>query len=297
MEKHGFSIVKESITPVYTVDLFEYSRTGEMVVARAMWNSDSEANVYTAKMIDQKNEYAGNITFYVKDEKAFLLLASDRPENELYWMEASNSYADHAKRIQKALNADEIISPSDVKMVLLDRVGWFFYIHNDDYNVFVNVGMILREDLQNQDPGTVCVDAMLDCDAVKEIADEQVARYNEYLKEKQAWEESHPGEEWTATGNTTDQSITCLCSETDNVLDISSYFGIDFLLDQNTPIGVENNPVLLINNTNNNNNTLHLEEIQDQQPIWPVAVTIACVSLFAIACWFLCLQQLKKSKT
>lgn len=55
---------------------------------------------------------------------------------------ASPSYADHAERIQKLLEAEEVIPATDVRLVSIKYAGRCFYIHNEDYQVLIPIGRV-----------------------------------------------------------------------------------------------------------------------------------------------------------
>jgi hypothetical protein len=117
-----------------------------------MWRShtgligNGEGNVYIAKTITSGGQFGGNIMFYIEDGVAYNMMYTPSeyspilPEKGNRYP-ASASYADHAKRIATALDEKNIISPYDVKYVVADMIGDFYYINNASHNVFVAVGI------------------------------------------------------------------------------------------------------------------------------------------------------------
>ena len=289
MKKYGLVIVKESISPVNTVDLYEYSTTGVPIVEPASLPSRSVQGVFVAKMLDHEGLFAGNLIFYVENGKASMLLAPVQPVRNSQVIFASASYADHAKRISKILNAETIISPEDVRFVILDSIGYFFYIHNNQYNIFVDVGMIYNSPTEIED--SVAMDLVLDIHELKDMADKQTEAINELLKEKKAWEDEHPGEEWTFTGNNYNQNLVSVCSEIDNIANISDYLNIDFSQDQKThSFDSIIEPTMISNNYESNQDS-------NRSPLkWIIVISVSIVIGGAVLWWFFYQNHIKASK-
>lgn len=226
----GLSVVKETISPVYTIDLFEYSRTNEMTVVPLYSGEKNEDKVYIAKMIDKKSEYAGFIQFYVKGGIAYRMFSLEYPfDYRNSSIQASPSYADHAERIRKCLNADSLISPYDVKYLCLDGLGDFFYIKNQNYDRLIAVGVVSDKDGTNS--ADVITDYSLDRAELKQIADSQREQRDKMLAEKEAWEKEHPGETWVMIGGGYGTSYASgVCSEVDNIQNVAEYLDIDYSL-------------------------------------------------------------------
>ena len=121
LKSDNVEILKESITPVYTMDLLKYAQTGELDIIPAVNGiSPSEqekklGNVYIAKTVTDSGEFAGNVEFYIEDGVAYGLLFSPSVALEQYFTKetssymASCSYADHAKRIQNILRVLDVV--------------------------------------------------------------------------------------------------------------------------------------------------------------------------------------------
>ena len=222
----GLSIVKESITPVYTINLLEYSKTSELSIVPWYAGKNMDCRVYSSKMVDENGEYSGFMRFYIENGIAYRIHSSPQPFKDYEYQSASTSYADHAKRIQKILKLDNLVSPVDVKYVMIDGVGDFFCVKNQEQTHFVSVGMIPNSSLEQSE--NFQTDYVLDCAQLKQIADQQLERHNALLAEMEQWKKEHPGEEWNATGSDNGQPVVNQCSEVDNILNIAEYLNIDF---------------------------------------------------------------------
>ena len=159
LEMNSLDVIKESITPVYEVDLLDTAQSGSIIII-PMWRShtgligNGEGNVYIAKTITSDGKFGGNIMFYIEDGVAYNMIYTPSeyspilPERGTRYP-ASASYADHAKRIANALDEKSIISPYDVKYVVADMIGDFYYINNASHNVFVAVGYVSLNETSN----------------------------------------------------------------------------------------------------------------------------------------------------
>ena len=116
LETYSLTVVKESITPVYTLSLSEYAQSGKMNIV-PMWcshsglESNGKGNVYVAKTITSEKQYDGKLLFYVENGTAYNLLYEFSAYSPMLPDDlpgsasdaASPSYADHAQRISSAL--------------------------------------------------------------------------------------------------------------------------------------------------------------------------------------------------
>ena len=232
LEVSSLKVLKESITPVYEVDLLETARSGEITII-PMWRShtglrgDGEGNVYTAKTITSDGKFGGNIMFYIENGVAYNMIYSPSEYSPM-WIEngnhypASASYADHAKRIAAVLNEEDMISPHDVKYVVADTIGEFFYVDNAAHSVFISVGYI-----SNNETGNFLTDYYMDETGLINLAKDYSQKREDFLNEKASWEASHPGEIWFKTGINGLSPIISDCSSVDNIIDITDYLNID----------------------------------------------------------------------
>lgn len=232
LKDSSLKVLKESITPVYEVDLLGTARSGEITII-PMWRShtgllgDGVGNVYTAKTITSDGKFGGNIMFYIENGVAYNMIYSPSEYSPM-WFEngyhypASASYADHAKRISAVLNEKDMISPHDVKYVVADTIGEFFYVDNAAHSVFVSVGYISTNEASNS-----LTDYYMDeAELIKHAKDYSI-KYEEFLSEKASWEASHPGEIWDKTGVNGLSPIMSDCSSVDNIINITDYLNID----------------------------------------------------------------------
>lgn len=250
MDYYSLTFVKDSITRVYTVDLFEYAETGDMNVKtltdyRQEKNKDkTDGNVYAVKLIDSNQKYGGSIIFSVEDNFAYNLHFWCTPETGLTEdakrYKASCSYADHAVRIKSIVGKDELVSANDVKYIFINRMGYFFYIESEDK--FITQGYVYV----NPEPwDNTANDYSFDSDELKIMADRELKAYQEFVAKYEQWKKEHPGEPWTYTGDYTTLSYSASeCSKVDNIVDIAEYLGIDFSVE--TPIDAKSEPYVPI---------------------------------------------------
>ncbi len=242
-DSYKLTVVKETITPIYYVDMLPYAQTGEFNI-KPVWLSPNNApnkgkgNCYIAKLLTYDNQYAGAIEFYIENGIAYSARyfpsenSGDWPNNEYYL--ASPSYADHDERIAEILGEDEIIPAKDVKYVSIDWIGSFFYIKNDKHDVLVSVGYISAD---KSDTFFGKSDYLVDhYTELLDIAEDQLNKYEKYLKYKAEFEEKHPGEIMLGYNNMS--PIISGCSEVDNILDIAEYLNIDYSLFTDSDFGL-----------------------------------------------------------
>lgn len=219
LDYYNYTVVEDSLAPVYNIDLLDYSRN-EVIDFVLLTTDDSQKDVvYTVKLVDKNDEYAGNIKFYVRDNVAHHWYSTFKSDDEATPTMASCSYADHAERIRKCLGLDTVIPDTDVKYVLIDYLGDYFYIHNSDYSIYFAVGYMPNEQQSNN--GT---DRFIDDRQLKVIGDRYLKKYNNLMEQKEQWEKEHPGEIWDYDGGYSISNTISFCSEIDNIIDIDGYF-------------------------------------------------------------------------
>lgn len=228
LEAKGLQIVKESITPVYTIDMLEYSKSDSLNIKPLIKNIDGyDRTFYIAKTITESNAFGGNMLFCYKNGEARYMcfypseIFSDILPNPRYY--SSSSYADHAERIRKILNQELIISPKNVKFVYIDYVGLFFCVDVDGGQNFIHIGYQGVQETYNSYKTDVC----LSVSDIKNISVEFSEIYNRRIKEIEAWEKEHPGQTYDLSGGESISPILSTCSQVDNILNISEYLGID----------------------------------------------------------------------
>ena len=263
LETYSLTVVKESITPVYTLSLSEYAQSGKMNIV-PLWcshsglESNGKGNVYVAKTLTSEKQYEGTLTFFVENGTAYFFMHTFSV-NSPFWQDdfsdsasyaASPSYADHAKRISSALGETNLISAHDVKYVLIDSLGSFFYIKNNKHDRFFSTGYISASNSSTKPNGIV--DYSIDATGeLWNLANDYWAKEKAFLAEKAEWEAKHPGEVWDKTGGIGVSPIVSECSHVDNILDIASYLNIDYSINYSLPEYQE------LNNENVNDTDIH----------------------------------------
>jgi hypothetical protein len=222
LELYGWKIVKESITVVYTIDMEELADNGKLVVEPGFDEDTDDGRVYIAKLVDEEGEYVGNLGLKIEDGIAFGHFYDGTPETQAQngKYRASSSYADHAVRIQNMLKTPDFVSVYDVKYIQVSRVGWVFYIENQDEPVMIPVGYVNVEPSDNTENWWTV-----------EKLKEQVGIIVEWKRElkafKEAWEAEHPGEAFSyAIGGPSVITAGGGCGPIDNILNIDEYLGI-----------------------------------------------------------------------
>lgn len=222
LELYGWKIVKESITVVYTIDMEELADNGKLVVEPGFDEDTDDGRAYIAKLVDEEGEYVGNLGLKIEDGIAFGHFYDGTPETQAQngKYRASSSYADHAVRIQNMLKTPDFVSVYDVKYIQVSRVGWFFYIENQDEPVMIPVGYVNVEPSDNTENWWTV-----------EKLKEQVGIIVEWKRElkafKEAWEAEHPGEAFSyAIGGPSVITAGGDCGPIDNILNIDEYLGI-----------------------------------------------------------------------
>lgn len=241
LDSLSLTVVKESISPVYTIDLLEYAETGVINVKPSLAgkestdNKNNRGNVYIAKTITTQQEFGGNIMFYVEDNVAYSMFftPSDKTNNVSRY-QASCSYADHAVRIQNRLKEDKFVSVYDIKYVIINSVGDFFYISNNKHNTLIPVGYISSD---ASDLGfTAQVDTLIHVDSdLKTLADNRLEEHKAFIRKKEQWEKEHPGELWDYTGDNSVSPLISGCSQVDNIQNIAEYLNLDLNADVSKP--------------------------------------------------------------
>lgn len=227
LELYGWKIVKESITVVYTIDMEELADNGNLIVKPGFDEDTDDGRVYIAKLVNEEGEYVGNLGLKIEDGIAFGHFYDGTPETQAQngKYRASSSYADHAVRIQNMLKTPDFVSVYDVKYIQVSRVGWFFYIENQDEPVMIPVGYVNVE-ASNVEPSDKA-DNWWTVEKLKE----QVGIIVEWKREieafAEAWKAEHPGEAFSyAIGGPPVMSAGGGCGPIDNILNIDEYLGI-----------------------------------------------------------------------
>ena len=249
LTNEGFTVVEESIAPVYGLDMLDYASTGKinLFLKYDTWvpeytenginlknKTTVETAIYTAKLINSKGEYAGNMRLHFQSNL-------DMPRSTVSdaWY-APFSYADHAERIKNILGYDKYVPAEYVKLVSLQLPygGWYFYINDGKTECFINVGMLKNvqtfyNDETREDETVVSdltdedrqyYDKVISVDEMRERA----VKYKKFVDEQQAirekWEAEHPGEEYPLQfGSYSDNEIIPIVDGINNIVNIRSY--------------------------------------------------------------------------
>ncbi len=221
LDAGSLTVIKESIAPMYGIDLAEYSKTGELKADQRLTVGDDRW-VYIAKVITAKGDFAANLRMYIGADSFFYSLIESYDyavaENisDDYWYLESWSYADHAEEIMEILGSDTIIPASDVKYVYA-TIGDFFYIDNDQYKVLIPVGIYTAREVRQTAFGIIA-GSVLDVQRL-DLGGRQLKEIADYYLE---WSSGEP-----VDGNLLKEYISRECTLVNNITDINGYLGIE----------------------------------------------------------------------
>ncbi len=215
-----YRIVKESITPVYTISVRDYAETGTINIERL--TSWDDSLYYYIKLVNEKGEYIGSIRISDSVPSGFSSFEQSPIIKELASdgrYKASFSYADHAERIKTLLGSDDIIPVENVKLVHIDRIGEYFFIDFAGETKVIPVGYT---DTYEPFEDTDLVLSMAD---LEQHFDEHIARYEQLIEERGL--ENENDFEKKSVLNETARMKTCNISSVNNIINIYDYLGID----------------------------------------------------------------------
>lgn len=289
LERYGIRLLKETITPVYTLDMLAFAANDVFEILPAEFSIVSDSRqVYLAKTVSANNDFAGNICFCIEDGVAQLLnlnpsnIIEDYKDNATF--QASCSYADHASRIAALLGSDEIIPPENVRFVHLNgyqlSYGDCFYVSIDGEGYFIPVGSISTEYV------SAAVDKAITMSELKAMALEDEEKYNEHTIAMEEWRKEHPGSSWVPVHSGSEGDVTIIPgSSVDNIIEVNKFFA-DQIQPDNTAEPTETPP---------DNTPLPEEEIGQNDPaatektnrylywVVPLAVILLAAGIFAAA--------------
>ena len=223
LKNRGLTILKESITPVYSVDMIEYAKTGNLKMSRDYRTYEGcQWKTYIAKTITSDGQFGGNVTLRVSGNKILRTHLSNSShlfyENaNLTSFPASCSYADHAERIRICLGKSEIIPVENVRYLDNDSTG-MFYVKDGDKEYFIPVGYEKSNSHER-------IDAVLSISDMEALAQEYLRIENENQKSYEEFQKTHPGQ--SAMGRLFPPVVAGLCSRIDNIINIYEYLGIE----------------------------------------------------------------------
>lgn len=226
LSNNHLSIIKDTITTVYTMDLLDYAHNNTLEITPYLIHCGGAlaSQVYTAKVVTSENKFAGNLLLYVSEGTAHSLGFYPSEELKEYFegvekpiFNASCSYADHASRIAKVLGVDSIIQPECVKYMSISGIGDCFFIQYEGNKYLIPVGYVnSRYEI---------TDAVLTETDLREAALQCETEYNKYMDDKAAWEIDHPGEEYSPICSSgVGSTVLCNCGHLDNIIDVKAYF-------------------------------------------------------------------------
>lgn len=225
LEMNGWRIVKETIAPIYRLDMLDYAQTGEIRIrprtSPPTNDSEEKGNVYAAKMVTSGGAYAGNVVFRILNgaaEGANCSLVFDINDGTMFPnYSAPYSYADHLNRIKAILHRTDPVPAEDVKLVSVDGMCRCFCVRSQGGYLFIPVGSVYTE------PNYGAVgDLVWDENDMMGFALEYRDKVKKDEKNRAAWEAEHPGETYSVTGSL-GLSDGGICSQFDNVLDVDAY--------------------------------------------------------------------------
>ena len=221
---YDLAVVKESITPLYYIDMIEYAKTGNLKISRRRYSLKGKIwEGYVAKTITADDKFGGNLYFYVCGNMINVHGDPCSPHwdgplsAESTDFHASCSYADHAERIRLCLGKSEIIPAENVRFLNNDSTG-MFYIKDGDNEYFIPGGYeTSRHEMET--------DVVLSISDMEALAQEYLRIENENRKANEEFQKTHPGEQMI--GMQLPPTVGGLCSRIDNIINIYEYLGIE----------------------------------------------------------------------
>ncbi|MBR5278635.1 MAG: hypothetical protein IKU23_05140 [Clostridia bacterium] len=226
----NLSIVKETITKVYTLDFLEYSVTNHfelkpsVVSNRASEEEQREGNEYIAKLVTADGEHAGNIFLH----KIGNVVSGDidpAPILQEHFSDTrfrqSCSYADHAERIKQILGTEEFVSAADVAFIRQSNIGLCFLINHQGKQVAIPIGYY-NPALETE------TDYIYSNEKLKEISDWWVLEDKAYWEIKAEYEKEYPDFPFFIAGDNCcgipcPRPIIAGCSTVNNIQNIYEY--------------------------------------------------------------------------
>ena len=237
----GCKIVEESVTPIYSSYLWDWTESGSKQI------SDSLLGVqyFTAKFTCSDGAYAGNIMaahfpeyckeglYKAEEWYVEIIQAGDKV--------VSYNYADHSERIQRILGTDEELPPSDVRLVEMVGIsGLMFYISNEEFDGFIRADSMIGRERELMNPEYADFDfynrfikseelEKYACDILEKQYNE-ISRYREYDQKRPSEPyEGRMGFRWLDyTKNIVDENNTGNPDlPINNIINCYEYFGLD----------------------------------------------------------------------
>ena len=200
------SIVKESIIPMYIMDVYSYAETGVLKIYPEVYElNNSEINVFQVDLMTDDGKYGGVIQFYIKDGKAYHLLEipshhklmkeGTEPANKNY--EIINGYFTNVENVKKVLKIENISDrdEKDIRYVTVEELREkYFCVDCGNRLLMVSPARIDKNgDLMQPY-------YFYDDEAFLQRAKEALTEYKEGQIFYEEWTKEHPGELYTYVG-------------------------------------------------------------------------------------------------
>jgi hypothetical protein len=215
LNERNLTIVRESISPIYVASLYEYAKTGVFTIKPHQGGTKGDAIYYMAKIVTADGAYAGNTLFYIENGIA---------HPQIYYSEnlsGSNSYADHAERVQTLTGRESFVPASEVRLVGVEGLATVFYVNDGKTEALVYIdGM---NGLFPHGQGEIVYVGK----ELKEIADEKLAELEGHMSRVAEWEAANPGKAWSYTGSGGAAAASGISGEVNDVVNIVEYLGIE----------------------------------------------------------------------
>lgn len=194
---HNYEYIKESITPVYTLDVYEFAEKGTVnlvprVTEQYVGEKLESGRVYVVKYVDVNKSFRGNEFFVVTSSGVAFLCDEIVVDDPNISNPVSCSYADHAERVKNVLNTNGFVSTTNVRFVTIEGIGSYFYVSQRRNNGFFSVSYETNEnqklgDMAGKDPELITVSEL------QKYAGRYVKEREEAEKKAEEYLKAHPG--------------------------------------------------------------------------------------------------------
>ncbi len=223
-------IVDDSISCIYPCKgLYRFDR--EMIIdetTRIIKGIEFRTEDFIGKIIDKYGNNAGYAylasTYYPSDGGRYFYPSIVLNEDWSY------SYADHAERIRLILGLDEVIPPTDVRLVRMSELGDLFYINHDGIEGFVAAVPLNKDKFTQYD---VLYNKFIGMDFIEKIAEMEHEKYVKHIEHEK---KAYPNKTEYGTGYMFSVYSSLLMESGDlgdpdlpinNIVNCYEYFGLD----------------------------------------------------------------------
>ena len=139
-----YEYVKESITPVYTLDVRDFANDGKINIKPlkkrlSIDHKEASGQIYMVKIVDSEKNFWGNEMFVELPSGLKPLRTQFVSTDPDISSPISFSYADHAEWISQELKSSSFIPAEDVRFLSIEGIGEYFYVSNKRYTGFLPV--------------------------------------------------------------------------------------------------------------------------------------------------------------